>query len=605
MNTFAITATRILLCLSCIFITSCRLVITTDESGSIISASGLYDCDQAECVFEIEEKVTETFSAVPAEGHRFIRWQGFCSTTPVAVCDATIIPLSEEHSEFDGDSLLSAVFEPTNKMRAWFLDKDGDHFGTPTQRVAARQRPEGYVVNRDDCDDNDPSVRPWTKELDDGRDNNCNGKIDEGFVDTTFYQDGDEDGFGNPEVSRVERQRPAGYVRNKLDCDDGDPAINPEAQEITDDRDNDCDGNIDEGGNRYFRDVDGDGFGVSANAIVSMEPVDGYVLRENDCDDNNASISPEAAEQFDSVDNDCDGLVDEGFTTRNYYRDLDEDGFGDRNDVVQDIEAPDGYVANGSDNCVEMYNPSQSDIDRDGKGDACDNFTDSDDDGVQDSADNCPEHYNRHQDDMDADGLGDACDPRNDLDLDNDGINAEQDNCPIDYNPSQSDEDEDGRGDACDAVDDSVADEPNGHCSISSEDQAMLEAVNVFRGEARQCGSQLFQAVSPMSWNCELKTAALNHSRDMANKNFFGHQGSDGSSAGDRMSAAGYVWSAWGENVAAGYYSVSSVMQGWIGSPGHCANLMNPNFTNLGAAKFSNPDSNYNVYWTQVFGRPR
>ena len=108
-----------------------------------------------------------------------------------------------------------------------------------------------------------------------------------------------------------------------------------------------------------------------------------------------------------------------------------------------------------------------------------------------------------------------------------------------------------------------------------------------------------------MSWNCELKTAALNHSRDMANENFFGHQGSDGSSAGDRMSAAGYRWSAWGENVAAGYYSVSSVMQGWIGSPGHCANLMNPNFSNLGAAKFSNPDSNYGVYWTQVFGRPR
>ena len=94
---------------------------------------------------------------------------------------------------------------------------------------------------------------------------------------------------------------------------------------------------------------------------------------------------------------------------------------------------------------------------------------------------------------------------------------------------------------------------------------------------------------------------------DMANNNFFSHTGSDGSSAGDRATRAGYSWSAWGENIAAGvpYSAVSAVMQGWIDSPGHCANLMNANFSNLGAAKFSNPASTYNVYWTQAFGRPR
>jgi len=62
-----------------------------------------------------------------------------------------------------------------------------------------------------------------------------------------------------------------------------------------------------------------------------------------------------------------------------------------------------------------------------------------------------------------------------------------------------------------------------------------------------------------------------------------------------------------GENIAAGLSlsSVSAVVQAWVGSPGHCANLMRSNYTEIGASKFSNPASNYNVYWTQVFGRPR
>ena len=134
----------------------------------------------------------------------------------------------------------------------------------------------------------------------------------------------------------------------------------------------------------------------------------------------------------------------------------------------------------------------------------------------------------------------------------------------------------------------------------------MLDAVNAFRAGTRSCGSEGTFAPAPaLAWSCELAAAALHHSADMANNNFFSHTGSDGSSAGDRATRAGYTWSAWGENIAAGYTSVSAVMQGWIDSPGHCANLMAPIFTHLGAAKYYSATSTYGTYWTQAFGRPR
>ena len=133
----------------------------------------------------------------------------------------------------------------------------------------------------------------------------------------------------------------------------------------------------------------------------------------------------------------------------------------------------------------------------------------------------------------------------------------------------------------------------------------MLNAVNAARAQARMCGSTSYPATAPLAWSCKLETAAVGHSTDMASNDFFSHTGSDGQSVGTRATRAGYTWSTVGENIAAGYSSVSSVMAGWLGSPGHCANIMRSSYTEIGTAKISNPSSTYNVYWTQVFGRPR
>jgi uncharacterized protein YkwD len=643
------TCKRVFIGASLVVLASCRLVITTDETGHIVSASGLMNCVEASCEVSIDETVSETFTAVPAEGYRFVSWNGVCIPSPSEICQATVMPLPEVLQAYDGDVYLSAVFESSSEMRPWYRDNDGDMFGSSTESIMAYERPEGFVINDQDCADEESTIYPRAREVADGRDNNCNDRIDEGFVDIKFYLDSDRDGFGDPALSLLQSYSPEGYVRNNLDCDDSTALDHPEAEEIADNKDNNCNGEIDEGGTTYFRDVDGDGYGTFRETIESFEPIDGFVSQDGDCDDNNDSIFPAAEELFDAADNDCDGSIDEGFTTSEYYLDIDSDSFGVASDTVIDIERPAGYAGRAGDNCPNIYNPLQADIDADGIGNACDTFTDVDDDGVQDSADNChsvynpsqtdadedglgdacdnddensldfdnddinnnsdncPEVSNPSQADSDSDGLGDACDSQNNLDLDNDDRNNDIDNCPEDYNPSQSDTDGDGLGDACDAVDNSSGGGGgNSSCSISSEDQSMLNAVNEFRSQPRTCGSYGSRpAAQQLAWDCKAGAAALRHSMDMANNNFFDHEGSDGSSGGNRLTQAGYSWSSWGENIAAGtsFSSVSAVMNAWINSDGHCVNLMGSSFTHFGAAKFSNAASTYNVYWTQMFAR--
>ncbi|WNW09604.1 CAP domain-containing protein [Pseudomonas sp. DTU_2021_1001937_2_SI_NGA_ILE_001] len=137
-----------------------------------------------------------------------------------------------------------------------------------------------------------------------------------------------------------------------------------------------------------------------------------------------------------------------------------------------------------------------------------------------------------------------------------------------------------------------------------SEGQALLSFINTARGQARQCGTQSFEAAQPLTWNTSLAGAAESHSRAMANNNFFDHKGRNGDTPGDRAELAGYLAQQIGENIAAGQDNARKVVDGWLASPGHCATLMSPAYRELGAAYAADPKSDAGIYWTAMFGAP-
>ena len=124
-----------------------------------------------------------------------------------------------------------------------------------------------------------------------------------------------------------------GYFSDE-DCDDSSILVHPNAEEICDGLDNNCDGDIDEGvQNPFYEDQDGDGFGIPENAIEACDAPEGYVPNDNDCDDSNDAVYPSAQEICDEIDNDCNGEIDENFSGI-WYADQDGDGFGDPENMI-------------------------------------------------------------------------------------------------------------------------------------------------------------------------------------------------------------------------------------------------------------------------------
>ncbi|MFA6131754.1 MAG: putative metal-binding motif-containing protein [Patescibacteria group bacterium] len=306
---------------------------------------------------------------------------------------------------------------------------------------------DGWTVEEGDCNDEDATINPDAAEYCDLVDNDCDGTTDEAdAIDAPiWFFDGDEDGYGDPDVYEVACDQPPGFIEDDTDCDDSDPAyhpgateddctdpndyncdgssaltdadtdgwaacedcddldatINPGAAEVCDDLDQDCDGTADDGIATIpqYQDLDGDGHG---NALVSTEDcavLDGYVTDATDCDDTNAAINPDEVEVCDGVDQDCDGTADDGLVTIIQFQDSDGDGFGDAAMSIEDCEALTGYVTDATD-CDDTDATINPDADE-----YCD-LVDNDCDGTTDEADSLD--ATTWYVDVDGDGYGDS-----------------------------------------------------------------------------------------------------------------------------------------------------------------------------------------------------
>jgi hypothetical protein len=389
-----------------------------------------------------------------------------------------------------------------NDLMGDACDSNDDNDGTPDE---------------DDCAPTDPTVEPGAVELCNGTDDNCNGQTDEGFEDSDQdgdknCVDGDDDNDGIPDLQDncPETDNP-GQVNSDADllgdaCDNDDdndnsadlddcaplnPNIHPGAEELCNGLDDNCNDEVDEGfqdtdfdGEADCLDADDDGDGiiddddncplvpnlgqVNSDADLLGDACDGDddndgIADPEDCQPTNDQIFPGAEETCNGIDDNCDGVTDEGFP--------DTDGNGVK-DCITDDDDGDG-IPDGGDNCPITPNPDQVNSDNDLQGDACDD--DDDNDGALDSDDCQPTNPAIHPlaqelcngvdddcngvtdegfTDTDNDNLADCLDPDDDGDL----LLDLEDNCPLVPNPTQSDADFDGLGDACDPDNDNDLD---------------------------------------------------------------------------------------------------------------------------------------------------
>jgi len=149
---------------------------------------------------------------------------------------------------------------------------------------------------------------------------------------------------------------------------------------------------------------------------------------------------------------------------------------------------------------------------------------------------------------------------------------------------------------------------------LNTNQQELLDAINKERSKAQTCGERgTFPAVPALTWNPNLYAAALEHVTDLAYSDTFSHDGSgteyditgngEPSKFYERIESNGYAdYYSVGENIAGGQRSLEEVMKGWMGSPGHCVNIMKSTYTEVGVAIVIKEDSTYQIYWGQNFG---
>ncbi len=425
----------------------------TQPSGTVGLGGDCNDADPAYNPGATESDCTDPndYNCDGSVGYADADGDGFPACQDCNDADGTINPNAAEvcdGSDNDCDGLVDDADPGITGQGSWYTDADGDGYGADSPVTLACTQPAGTSALAGDCDDTDPAYNPGASETDctdphdyncdgstgyadadadgfaacqdcddtnaavnplateicDGIDNNCDGTVDEATASdaTVWYADTDHDGYGGT-TSTTACDPLYGYVATSDDCNDGDNNIHPGATEICDGVDNNCDGSIDEAGavgaGTWYADADSDGYGNASSDTVSCSQPAGSVSDHTDCDDTNAAVNPAASEVCNSVDDDCDGQVDEGASdAATWHPDADSDGYGSSAVSVTSCRQPSGDVADGTDcdDAQASINPAAAEI--------CNHF-DDDCDGVVDEPDatDATVWYT----DIDGDGYGD------------------------------------------------------------------------------------------------------------------------------------------------------------------------------------------------------
>jgi len=304
-------------------------------------------------------------------------------------CDdgrAATHPGASEYCNGIDDDCDGTVDETTAvDASTWYYDADADTYGNASVSTKACTRPAGYVGDATDCNDGRAESHPGAVEYCNGYDDDCDGTVDEADAADagTWYADADIDGYGNPSVSTDACSAPAGYVADNADCDDARAATNPGASEYCNGIDDDCDGTTDESSavdaGTWYRDADSDTYGNSSLSTTSCSAPSGYVADNTDCNDSRAATNPGAPEYCNGIDDDCDGTTDESSAVDAsiWYVDADSDTYGSASTSTLACTQPAGYVANSTDcnDTTSAAHPGASEI-CDGIDNDCDGSVD-------------------------------------------------------------------------------------------------------------------------------------------------------------------------------------------------------------------------------------